>query len=79
MLALDLGNLLTVAEAIARAALERKESRGAHFREDYPQKEQEYGKINIILRKDADGNMQVSREPLPQITPELDQLIEAMK
>jgi len=77
--ALDLGNLLAVSEAVARAGHERKESRGAHFREDYPQKEEEYGKINIILRKDADGNMQISREPLPQITPELEQLIEAMK
>jgi succinate dehydrogenase / fumarate reductase flavoprotein subunit len=77
--ALDLGNLLAVSEAVARAGHERKESRGAHFREDYPQKEDEYGKINIILRKGADGNMQVMREPLPQITPELQQLIEAMK
>jgi succinate dehydrogenase / fumarate reductase flavoprotein subunit len=77
--ALDLGNLLVVSEAVARAGHERKESRGAHFREDYPQKEEEYGKINIILRRDADGSMQVSREPLPPTPPELQQLIEAMK
>ena len=77
--ALDLGNLLVVSEAVARAGHERKESRGAHFREDYPQKEEEYGKINIILRRDEDGSMQVSREPLPPTTPELQQLIEAMK
>ena len=43
--ALDLSNLLTVSEAITRAALERQESRGAHFREDRPSKSAEFGKI----------------------------------
>src|SRR5436309_6955154 len=44
--ALDLKNLLTVSEAIARAALERKESRGAQFREDYPNKDEKFSKMN---------------------------------
>ena len=49
--ALDLGNLLTVSEAITRSAIERKESRGGHFREDYPRKPTEFGTINIVTRK----------------------------
>ena len=76
--ALDLSNLLLVSEAITRAALERKESRGAHFRDDYPQKD-DAAKFNIVLRKGPDGKMQVTREPLPPLTPELAQIIEQMK
>ena len=49
--ALDLQNLLTVSEAITMAALERKESRGAHFREDYPEKDEKSGKFNLIIYK----------------------------
>jgi len=77
--ALDLANLLTVAEAIARSALERKESRGAHFREDYPDKDAAFGKINIVLRKQPDGTMQVRREPIPEMRAELAQIIQEMK
>jgi len=77
--ALDLANLLTVAEAIARSALERKESRGAHFREDYPDKDAALGKINIVLRKQPDGTMQVRREPIPELRSELAQIIQEMK
>ncbi|MEP6957061.1 MAG: fumarate reductase/succinate dehydrogenase flavoprotein subunit, partial [Chthoniobacterales bacterium] len=58
--ALDLKNLLTVSEAITRAALERKESRGAQFRDDYPEKDERFSKVNTILRKDADGAMEIS-------------------
>src|SRR5204863_4966544 len=65
--ALDLKNLLTTSEAIARAALERKESRGAQFREDYPEKEERFGKVNTIIRKTADGSMEVRLEPLPEM------------
>src|SRR5262249_24370280 len=47
--ALDLANLLTVSEAITRAGLDRKESRGAHFREDYPDKVSTFGAFNIVI------------------------------
>ena len=74
--ALDLSNLLTVSEAITRSALERKESRGAHFRGDYPSKDAQFGRINIIVRKDKDGSMQVSRQPIPEMPAELKQIIQ---
>ena len=75
--ALDLDNLLIISEAVARAAIERKESRGAQFREDYPSKDPESAKFNIVLRRDGDG-MQVRREPIPEIREDLKQIIEEM-
>jgi succinate dehydrogenase / fumarate reductase flavoprotein subunit len=77
--ALDLKNLLTVSEAIARSALERKESRGAQFREDYPEKNDAFGKANTIVSKAADGGMQVRLEPLPEMPDYLKQVIEENK
>jgi len=77
--ALDLPNLLTVSEAITRAAIEREESRGAHFREDRPSKSAELGKTSIVIRKGPAGQMQVAREPVPEAPPELKQIIEEMK
>jgi succinate dehydrogenase / fumarate reductase flavoprotein subunit len=77
--ALDLQNLMTVSEAITMAALERRESRGAHFREDYPEKDQAAGKFNLIIFKGDDGKMQVKREPLREIRTDLKQIIEEMK
>jgi succinate dehydrogenase / fumarate reductase flavoprotein subunit len=77
--ALDLPNMLTVSEAIARAALMREESRGAHFREDRPSKNPELGKVNVIVRRGRNDEMQVTREPIPEMTPELRQIIEEMK
>jgi len=77
--ALDLPNLLTVSEAITLAALERKESRGAQFREDYPDKDPALGKVNIVLRKTPDGTMEVRREPIAPMPAELEQIIEEMK
>jgi succinate dehydrogenase / fumarate reductase, flavoprotein subunit len=77
--ALDLPNLLTVAEAITRSALERKESRGGHFRDDYPDKVPAYGSFNITIRKGPDGEMQLSREPLPPMPEHLKAIIEEMK
>jgi succinate dehydrogenase / fumarate reductase flavoprotein subunit len=74
--ALDLQNLLTVSEAVARAAIERKESRGGHFRDDFPEKVAEYGKFNIILRKGPDGSMQLRREPLTPMRDDLKQIVE---
>ncbi|HSK70596.1 MAG TPA: fumarate reductase/succinate dehydrogenase flavoprotein subunit [Pyrinomonadaceae bacterium] len=76
--ALDLQNLLTVSEAITLSAIERKESRGAQFREDYPNKEEAFSKFNIAVRKDADGSMKITRKPIPEMTAELKQIIEEM-
>jgi succinate dehydrogenase / fumarate reductase flavoprotein subunit len=77
--ALDLHNLLTVSEAITLAAIERKESSGAHFREDYPGREQAFRTVSIIIRKAATGEMQVIREPIPAMRPDLKAIIEEMK
>jgi succinate dehydrogenase / fumarate reductase flavoprotein subunit len=77
--ALDLANLLTVSEAVTRAALERKESRGGHFRDDYPEKDRAYGKFNIVIRKGDDGRMRLSREPIPEMPAELKQVVEEQK
>jgi succinate dehydrogenase / fumarate reductase flavoprotein subunit len=77
--AIDLENLLTVSEAVTRAALERKESRGAQFREDYPDKSKEYAGFNIVLRKAQDGLMRVHREPTRTLPDELRQVIEEHK
>jgi len=77
--ALDLKNLLTVSEAITMAAIERKESRGAHFREDYPEKDAKAGKFNIVVFKDKDGQMQVRNEPLQEMRADLKQIVEEMK
>jgi succinate dehydrogenase / fumarate reductase flavoprotein subunit len=76
--ALDLSNLLTVSEAVTRSAIERKESRGAQFRDDYPSKDPAFGKVNIAVKKDADGSMKVNREPIPEMPAELKQVIEEM-
>jgi succinate dehydrogenase / fumarate reductase flavoprotein subunit len=77
--ALDLHNLLTVSEAITRSAIERKESRGGHFRDDYPNKVPAFGTFNFIVRKGPDGSMEVSREPIPDMPEELKRIIEEMK
>ena len=76
--ALDLENLLTVSEAITRAALERKESRGAQFREDYPNKDERFSKVNTIVSKAADGSMQIRLDPLPEMPDYLKDIIEEM-
>jgi succinate dehydrogenase / fumarate reductase, flavoprotein subunit len=77
--ALDLSNLLTAAEAVTRSALERRESRGAHFREDFPDKDPAAGKFNVVVRKGPDGELRVAREPIPEMPAELKQVIEEMK
>jgi succinate dehydrogenase / fumarate reductase flavoprotein subunit len=77
--AIDLKHLLTVSEAITRSALERKESRGGHFRDDFPNKDAAGGKMNIVLRKDADGSMRARCEPIPEMLEHLKQVIEEAK
>jgi succinate dehydrogenase / fumarate reductase flavoprotein subunit len=74
-LALDLAPLLTVSEAITRAAIERKESRGGHTRDDYPKPDPELAKVNVVLRQ-TNGEMSLAVEPLPQIPDDLRQLLE---
>ena len=74
--ALDLRNLLPVAEAVTRAAIERKESRGAHFREDHLDKDPEWGTVNLVIRRAADGSMDVRREKLAPLRPDLQAIIE---
>ena len=76
--ALDLRNLLTVSEAIILSALDRKESRGGHFREDYPDKDPAAAKYNIAVRKAADGSMELERVPVSEMPDELKAVITEM-
>jgi len=77
--ALDLSNLLTCSEAIALCALERKESRGGHFRDDFPNKEAAYGSFNLVCKKGPDGRMQLRREAIPAMRADLKQIVEENK
>jgi succinate dehydrogenase / fumarate reductase flavoprotein subunit len=77
--ALDVENLLLVSEAIAISAIARKESRGGHFRDDFPDKDKEFGKVNHHLKRGADGQMQLSAVPLAPIRDDLQAIIEEMK
>lgn len=77
--AVDVGNLMIVSEAVTRAALLRKESRGAQFREDFPNKDPEWGKYNIIIKRGPDGAMLVEKRAIPPIPDELKAVIEEMK
>jgi succinate dehydrogenase / fumarate reductase flavoprotein subunit len=77
--ALDLRNLLTISEAVARAAIERKESRGGHFRDDYPDKDPAFAAFNFVACKGADSEMQLTRQPIPPMPDHLKAVIEEMK
>ena len=77
--AMDLPSLLTVSELVTLAAVERKESRGAHFRDDFPDKSAEFGAFNIVLHKGADGRPVLTRTPTIEMPAELKQIIEEMK
>jgi succinate dehydrogenase / fumarate reductase flavoprotein subunit len=77
--AMDLANLLTCAEAVTRSALERRESRGGHFREDCPNKDAAYACFNVICRRGADGEMQIVRQSLPEMRADLQKIIEENK
>ena len=74
-LALDLRSLLTVSECIARAALERQESRGAQTRDDFPATDDQWGKRRVVVRQ-HDDQVVVSQEPLPDMPEELRQIVE---
>ena len=76
--ALDLHNLMVVSEAVARAGLMRRESRGAQFRDDYPQKDEHFGKVNIRVAKGPDGEMVVEEVPVAPMSDELTRLVEEM-
>jgi succinate dehydrogenase / fumarate reductase flavoprotein subunit len=77
--ALDLANMLTCSEAIAMCALERKESRGGHFREDYQAKDPAFEKFNFVVRKGAGGRPDLRREPIPPLREDLKQVVEENK
>jgi succinate dehydrogenase / fumarate reductase, flavoprotein subunit len=76
---IDLKHLLTVAEAITLCSIDRKESRGGHFREDFPNKDPEAQKYNNVISKAADGSMKLRHEPIPAMREDLKQVIEEMK
>ncbi len=66
-LALDLKNMLLVSECIARAALERQESRGGHTRDDFPKMDPKWRLVNLICSLDADGDVELRHQPLPRM------------
>ena len=74
--ALDLDNMLSISEMIAIAALERKESRGGHFRDDYPDKSAEWGKYNLKIVQGPDGKPSIERMPVCPLTDEMKKCIE---
>ena len=75
-LAMDLNSLLTVSEAVSKAAGVRKESRGGHTREDFPGPDDEWGKVNVVIRQGSGGDMEVTTEPLPEMPDDLKALFE---
>ncbi len=77
-LALDLHSMLSVSEAVTLGALERKESRGGHTRDDYPMADDRFGKVNVVIRRKA-GQFSVAQEPLPEMPDELKKLIQEKK
>ena len=74
--ALDLRNLLPVAEAVTRAALERKESRGAHFREDHLGKDENWGKKTLVINQATDGSMNIRSETIAPPRQDLQTIID---
>ena len=77
--ALDLPNLLDISEAITLAALERRESRGGHFRDDHPEKDPEAARYNIVVQQGAEGATTVTRAPIPPLPAELQRIIEEQR
>jgi len=77
--ALDLASLLVVSEAVTRSALARTESRGAHFRDDHPEKDAAQGKVRHVVKRGADGAMQLERIAVTPPPPELQRIIEEQR
>ncbi len=77
-LTLDLHAMLAVSEATALAALERKESRGGHTRDDYPKADPTWGKVNVVVCR-KNGEISVSPEPIPEMPDDLKTLFEEKK
>ncbi len=77
-LALDLYSMLSVSEAVTLGALERKESRGGHTRDDFPFADDHFGKVNVVIRRKG-GAFSVAQEPLPEMPDELKELLKERK
>jgi succinate dehydrogenase / fumarate reductase flavoprotein subunit len=77
--ALDLHNMLTVSEAVTMCAVERKESRGGHFREDHQGKDPAFEKFNFVVRKGSGGRPELRREPTTPMRDDLKQIVEQNK
>jgi succinate dehydrogenase / fumarate reductase flavoprotein subunit len=75
-LALDLRNMLVVSECVAKAALEREESRGGHTREDHPKMSADWRKVNLICRLSGDGSVSLKRQPMESMREDLITLFE---
>jgi len=75
-LALDLHNMLDIAEVVTRSAIERKESRGGHAREDYPNSDRHFAQVNIVTRRGSDRELQIAQEPLLEMPEELKGIVE---
>ncbi|MGY1823206.1 fumarate reductase/succinate dehydrogenase flavoprotein subunit [Geodermatophilus sp. SYSU D00079] len=75
-IALDLPHMLLVSECIARAALEREESRGGHTRDDFPAADAEWARTNLVCTRTPDGGVTVTRQALPEMPPELAEIFE---
>jgi succinate dehydrogenase / fumarate reductase, flavoprotein subunit len=75
-LSIDQRSMLVVSEAVTKAALERKESRGGHTRNDYPGPDPEFGKVNVRVRQQDGGGVAVEQIPLPQMPDDLRKLFE---
>jgi succinate dehydrogenase / fumarate reductase, flavoprotein subunit len=73
-LALDLKSMLTISEAVARSALVREESRGAHSRIDFPEPSAEWGTKNNIIKRGASG-MTLRQDVKPEIPADLKQVL----
>ena len=77
--ALDLDNMLAISEMITMSGLERQESRGGHFRDDYPDKSAEWAKYNLRLTRGADGRPKMERVSVVPLTDEMKAIIEEQK